>query len=90
VAVVDFEGLGTGDPALDMTAAWSVFDRPTRNAFRRALAADEQTWLRAANLALRFVAGIRYYEHTNPKFSAMALRAVTEVLDDLTPYGRPA
>lgn len=88
VAVVDFECLGAGEPALDVTAAWTVFDRPAREVFRRALDADEPTWSRAANLALRFVAGIRYYERTNPTFSAMALRAVTEVLDDLAPARR--
>lgn len=84
-AVLDFECLGTGDPALDMSCAWWLFDRPTRDLYRHAVGADDATWLRAANFALRAVMGIRYYETTNPRFSAMALRAITEAIDDLVP-----
>lgn len=84
VAVVDFECLGTGDPAIDIAAAWANFDQPTRQVFREAAGVDEHSWLRAANYALRAVMGIRYYEHTNPRFSQLALRAVTEVTDELT------
>lgn len=83
VGVVDFECLGVGDPALDLTPAWAVFDRSTRRVFRDALDIDQATWTRAANCALRHVAGIKYYETTNPVFSAMCRRAVNEVLDDI-------
>lgn len=85
VAVLDFECLGIGDPALDIAAAWALFDRPARDTFRNQLDVDDATWLRAANLALRAVMGIRYYERTNPHFAEMSRRTVTEVLDDLVP-----
>lgn len=83
VGVVDFECLGIGDPALDITPAWAVFDGATRRVFRDALDVDEATWTRAANFALRHVAGIKYYESTNPVFSAMCRRVITEVLADI-------
>lgn len=86
VAVLDFECLGIGDPALDISAAWALFDQPTRLLFRTELGVDDDTWLRAANLALRHVMGIRYYQHTNPAFAEMSTRTVTEVLDDLVPH----
>lgn len=83
-AVVDFECLGIGDPALDLIGAWSVFDRAARDEFRSGVDVDDHTWMRAANLALRLIGGIRYYEYTNPSFSAMARRAVNEVINDLS------
>lgn len=85
VAILDFECLGIGDPALDISAAWSLFDPPTRRVFRTKLGVDEDTWLRAANLALRHVMGIRYYQDSNPRFAAMSTRTVNEVLNDLVP-----
>lgn len=84
-AVVDFECLGTGDPALDYCCAWTLFDRPTRDLFWNQVDVDDHTRLRAANLALRFVMGIRYYRHTNPRFSEMCRATVTAVIDELSP-----
>ena len=42
-AVIDFGGIGVGDPAADLIAAWSVFGNPGREVFRRALEADDYT-----------------------------------------------
>lgn len=88
VAVLDFECLGTGDPALDLSSAWSLFDRPAREVFRHASGVDDQTWLRAANMSLRGVMGIRYYETTNPRFAEIARLAVIETVDELVPNNR--
>jgi aminoglycoside phosphotransferase (APT) family kinase protein len=43
-AVIDFGGVGVGDPAADVIAAWSVFGRAGRGVFRAALEVDDGTW----------------------------------------------
>lgn len=81
-AVIDWECWGRGEPALDLTPAWFVFRGDARAAFVEAVGADADTWWRARNLALRSVMGIRYYERTNPSFSAMSLQTLIEATAD--------
>lgn len=81
-AVLDFECLGSGDRALDLTPAWTVFSPTARSVFREAVRVDDATWLRARNYSLRSVMGIRYYESTNPRFAALSLRTVLRVIED--------
>ena len=82
-AVIDFGGAGAGDPAADVIAAWSVFGRTGRTAFREALEVDEGTWRRARGYALhQALLIIPYYAETNPEFVALAKRTVAEVLAD--------
>jgi aminoglycoside phosphotransferase (APT) family kinase protein len=83
-AVIDFGGVGVGDPAADVIAAWSVFGRAGRGVFRAALEADDGTWERARGFALHQAALIvPYYVQTNPGFVASARRTIVEVLADL-------
>jgi aminoglycoside phosphotransferase (APT) family kinase protein len=83
-AVIDFGGAGTGDPAADVIAAWSVFGHAGREAFRSALDVDDGTWNRARGYALHQAAMIiPYYPDTNPGFVALAKRTVEEVLADV-------
>ncbi|MFF1878478.1 aminoglycoside phosphotransferase family protein [Leifsonia sp. NPDC058230] len=51
-AVIDFGTSGVGDPACDLVLAWTLFDRPVRDAFRRAVDLDDDTWDRARGWAL--------------------------------------
>ncbi len=82
-AVIDFGGAGTGDPAADVIAAWSVFGQAGRETFRAALDVDDCTWNRARGYALHQAAMIiPYYPDTNPGFVALAKRTVEEVLAD--------
>ena len=82
-AVIDFGGVGVGDPAADVIAAWSVFGPTGRESFRRALDVDDGTWNRARGFALHQAAMIiPYYRETNPGFVALAKRTVEEVLAD--------
>jgi aminoglycoside phosphotransferase (APT) family kinase protein len=82
-AVIDFGGVGVGDPAADVIAAWSVFSRVGRAVFRAALAVDDGTWNRARGYALhQALLIIPYYAETNPGFVALAKRTVEEVLAD--------
>ncbi|MEX1255219.1 MAG: aminoglycoside phosphotransferase family protein [Dehalococcoidia bacterium] len=82
-AVIDFGGVGVGDPATDVIAAWSVFGNTGRWRFRGALEVDDGTWNRARGFALHQAAMIiPYYPETNPGFVALAKRTVEEVLAD--------
>lgn len=82
-AVIDFGGVGVGDPAADVVAAWSVFSSTGRWTFRDALDIDDGTWSRGRGFALHQAAMIiPYYAETNPQFVALAKRTVDEVLAD--------
>ena len=42
-AVIDFGGLGVGDPACDLMIAWGLFTGESRAVFRAALGVDDAT-----------------------------------------------
>ncbi len=82
-AVIDFGGLGTGDPAADVLAAWAVFDAGTRPLFREAARVDDATWARGRGWALYFgLTAWHHYRVTNPVLASVGRRAVTEALAD--------
>jgi aminoglycoside phosphotransferase (APT) family kinase protein len=82
-AVIDFGGLGAGDPAVDVIAAWSVFGTAGRRAYRAALDVDDGMWARARALALHQALLIVVYDpETNPAFVAVAKRTVDEAVAD--------
>ncbi|MEZ4641656.1 MAG: aminoglycoside phosphotransferase family protein [Chloroflexota bacterium] len=88
-AVVDFGGVGIGDPAADIVPAWSVFNEVGRETFRRALVVDDNTWYRACGYALhQALMIIPYYPDTNPEFVIMAKRTVNEILTDFSKISR--
>jgi aminoglycoside phosphotransferase (APT) family kinase protein len=51
-AVVDFGLCAVGDPACDLTVAWTLFSEVGREAFRATTAADKAMWSRARGWAL--------------------------------------
>lgn len=51
-AVIDFGQLTIGDPACDLAIAWINFDEKSRDAFRKALTLDAETWMRGQAWAL--------------------------------------
>jgi aminoglycoside phosphotransferase (APT) family kinase protein len=51
-AVVDFGCSGVGDPACDVTIAWTFFFGDSRSVFRNRLPLDEGTWARGRGWAL--------------------------------------
>jgi len=51
-AVIDFGGLGIGDPACDLVIAWKFFGERSRETFRKMLPLDEGTWSRGRAWAL--------------------------------------
>lgn len=83
-AVIDFGGLGLGDPAVDVMAAWTLFSGKTREVFRAALEVDDATWARGRGWALSMgLIALPYYETTNPTLAGVARRAIDEVLNEL-------
>ena len=51
-AVIDFGSSAVGDPACDLTIAWTMLSENSRDAFRSALSLDEAAWARARGWAL--------------------------------------
>ena len=51
-AVIDFGCSAVGDPACDLTVAWTLFSGASREVFRSRLELDEATWARARGWAL--------------------------------------
>lgn len=82
-AVIDFGGLGVGDPACDLLSAWGLFSGESREVFREALGVDDATWLRGRGHALsQAVIFIPYYLHTNPVGVAYMKHVLDEVFED--------
>ena len=82
-AVIDFGGLGVGDPACDVMAAWIFLSAENRAAFREVLQVDDATWARGRGWALSFgLIALPYYQTTNPVLAGIAQRAINEVLAD--------
>jgi aminoglycoside phosphotransferase (APT) family kinase protein len=82
-AVIDFGGLGVGDPACDLMVAWAFFSGESRALFRASLQVDDATWARGRGHALsQALIFIPYYLDTNPVGVRNAQRAIAELLAD--------
>lgn len=87
-AVIDFGGLGVGDPACDVMTAWLFLSANTREIFRAALQIDDATWARARGWALSVaVIALPYYQSSNPGFAQVARRTIDETLIDFCTSG---
>lgn len=83
VAVIDFSGLGLGDPAPDLAPAWNFFAGKSRTIFRDAIGYDDATWARGKGWVLApALQGLRYYRHSRPDLAAAARHRINEVLAD--------
>ena len=82
-AVIDFGGLGVGDPACDLLIAWDLLSAKTRDVFRAALQVDDATWARGRGWALSVaLIALPYYQDTNPAMVRYARHMMDEVLAD--------
>jgi len=82
-AVIDFGSAGVGDPAFDITPAWTVLTSETRERFKNMLCVDDCTWLRAKAYALHQAALIiPYYRKSNPAFVDQAKCTMDSILED--------
>lgn len=82
-AVIDFAGLGVGDPASDLIVAWNLLPPEARSVFRTELGLDDATWARGRGWALSVaLIQLPYYRDTNPALAANARHVIREVLAD--------
>ncbi len=82
VAVIDFGGLGVGDPATDLLPAWAVFGSAARSRFREALGVDAATWERGRGWALSVAAiALPYYLNSNPPLADLATAMLSSALE---------
>lgn len=45
--IIDFGGMGVGDPACDLVIAWTFLKNKSREVFKQGINVDNDTWLRA-------------------------------------------
>lgn len=87
-SVIDFGQLGIGDPACDLSIAWTLFEGESREVFRTMLPLDADTWARGRAWtlwkALVIAAGHTY---TNAVEVAKPWRIIDDVLEDHKRYG---
>lgn len=82
-AVIDFGLAGVGDPAADLTPAWTFLPAEARRPFRDDIMTDEDTWARGRGWALSIaVIALAYYLHSNPTLVTMSRRTIAAVLED--------
>ena len=80
-AVIDFGGIGVGDPTVDLVVAWNLLSPAGREVFRAELAVDDATWQRGRGWALSIaLIQLPYYRTSNPALAANARRTISEAL----------
>lgn len=81
--VLDTGSFGPADPALDLVAAWHLFDAPCRALIRAHLAASDREWQRGAAWAFVQAMGlVWYYRTTNPTMAALGRSTLARLLAD--------
>lgn len=87
-AVIDFGCSGVGDPACDLTIAWTLFRGESREAFRAALPVDS-TWARGRGWALwKALITLAEYRSTDAAKASEACRVIDDVLADHARYAK--
>ncbi|MEV5885346.1 aminoglycoside phosphotransferase family protein [Streptomyces sp. NPDC052020] len=80
-AVIDFGGLGTGDPARDLVIAFTLLSADSRAVFRDVLGVDDATWMRGRGWALATGLNAHItYADVNPRVAAQTTRQITQAL----------
>lgn len=79
--VLDTGAFGPADPALDLVAAWHLFDAEARAVFRQSVGAGDREWRRGAGWALQQALGlVWYYATTNPRMSYLGRSTIERIL----------
>ncbi|MEU0912555.1 aminoglycoside phosphotransferase family protein [Streptomyces althioticus] len=80
-AVIDFGGLGRGDPAVDLMIAFTLMSANSRAVFRDALGVDDATWTRGRGWALATgLNAYTSYADADPGIAAQTSRQITQAL----------
>lgn len=83
VGVIDSGSFGPADRALDLVAAWHLFDQRCRQRIRDHLGVSDVEWHRGAAWAFQQAMGlVWYYRETNPPMSALGRVTLSRLLDD--------
>jgi aminoglycoside phosphotransferase (APT) family kinase protein len=83
VGVIDFGGLGVGDPACDMLPAWALLSGQARELFRAEVSVDDATWARGRGWGLAIGLGAAHvYRVTNPVLATLGRRAIADAIAD--------
>lgn len=83
VGVLDGGAFGPADPALDLIAAWHLFDGQRRQRIRRELGSSDLEWLRGAAWAFEQSMGlVWYYRESLPGMSALGRSTLGRLIDD--------
>lgn len=81
--VIDFGQLAAGDPACDVTIAWTFLTGASREVFRSQLSVNQTTWLRGRGWGLwKALLELRRYRQTDPVESTRAKRVLDDILSD--------
>lgn len=83
VGVIDFGGMGVGDPACDLVIAWTFLQKESRNLFKSHVQIDADTWARARGWAL-WKALITMYRYNDKKNSEIdkQMRIIGTILEE--------
>lgn len=81
--IIDFGGLGVGDPACDLVITWTLLKGKSRAIFKKALQLDEKTWLRAKAWALwKATFELCNIQEKRSDVALQQINIITEVLHD--------
>jgi aminoglycoside phosphotransferase (APT) family kinase protein len=80
-AVIDFGGLGIGDPSCDLSIAWTLFVGESREAFCAMLPLDPDTWARGRAWTLWKALIVASGLSENTADEVLAWRVIDEVLE---------
>jgi aminoglycoside phosphotransferase (APT) family kinase protein len=82
-ALLDFGGIGLGDPTVDLHGAWEILDPAAREVFHSRLQVDDSEWLRGRAWALAVaLMTFPYYWATMPRRVLDRLAMARAVLSD--------
>jgi aminoglycoside phosphotransferase (APT) family kinase protein len=81
VGVLDGGSFGPADPALDLVAAWHLFDSTGREVLRTQLRCEEAEWWRGAGWAFEQAMGLAwYYNETHPGMAALGRSTLKRIV----------
>lgn len=82
IAMIDFGDVTGGDPAYDLSVAWTAFDQSARTRFRSLLGDryDDAAWVRARGWAAAVALMLLDQSDDNPPYAALGVQTVRELL----------
>ena len=82
-AVIDFGSTAIGDPACDLSIAWTMFDQDSRDAFRISMDLDDDTWARGRGWTLwKSLIILSGLDKTNTVEGKRSLETVYQLLNE--------